>query len=99
VKEVFDDNVNDLAVPSLQQSQGQQRSEDNPRSHSQGLRCVTQANIPGPLSFLPYPNAREVADGPAPVPVPARALVIEDELGPFYPTTLSCMEGWQGVRR
>jgi hypothetical protein len=82
-KEMFDGDANDLAglfITAADAATKKRRSAE-----TQGLRRVTQADLP--LSFLPHSNVPAATERPVPDPVPT-PVVIVDELGPFTPRQL-----------
>jgi hypothetical protein len=77
-EEVFDQDANDLA--RLFNSVAGAATKERRSAETQGLRRVTQADLP--LSFFPHSDVPAATERPVPDPVPT-PVVIEDELGRF----------------
>jgi hypothetical protein len=82
-EEVFDGDANDLA--GLFITAACAATKERRSAETQGLRRVTQADLP--LSFLPHTDVPAATERPVPDPVPT-PVVIVDELGPFTPRQL-----------
>jgi hypothetical protein len=82
-EEVFDEDTNGLA--GLFITDAGAATKERQSAETQGLRRVTQADLP--LSFLPHPDVPAATETPVPGPVPA-PVVVEDELGRFTPRQL-----------
>jgi hypothetical protein len=79
-EEVFDEDANDLAGLFIIDAGA--ATKERRSAETQGLRRVTQADLP--LSFLPYSAEPAAVEEPVPDPVPT-PIVAEDELGRFTP--------------
>jgi hypothetical protein len=82
-EEVFDRDANDLArlfITTAGAATKERRSAE-----TQGLRRVTQSDLP--LSSLPHSDVSAATERPVPDPVPT-PVVIVDELGPVTPRQL-----------
>jgi hypothetical protein len=82
-EEGFDGDANDLAELFITAAGA--ATKERRSAETQGLRHVTQADLP--LSFLPHSNVPAATEQPVPDPVPT-PVVIVDELGPFTPRQL-----------
>jgi hypothetical protein len=83
-EEVFDGDTNDLV--GLFITTAGAATKERQSSETQGLRRVTQADLP--LSFLPHSNVPAATERPVPDPI-TTPVVIVDELGPFTPRQLN----------
>jgi hypothetical protein len=81
--EVFDRDANDFA--GLFITTAGAATKERRSAETQGLRRVTQADLP--LSFLPHSDVPAATEQPVPDPVPT-PVVIVDELGPVTPRQL-----------
>jgi hypothetical protein len=81
--EVFDRDANDLA--GLFITTAGAATKERRSAETQGLRRVTQADLP--LSFLPHSVVPAATERPVPDPIPT-PVVIVDELGPVTPRQL-----------
>jgi hypothetical protein len=79
-REVFDRDANDFA--GLFITTAGAATKERRSAETQGLRRVTQADLP--LSFLLHSNVPAATEQPVPDPVPT-SVVIVDELGPVTP--------------
>jgi hypothetical protein len=79
-EEVFDEDANDLVELFITDAGA--ATKERRSAETQGLRRVTQADLP--LSFLPYSAVPAAAEEPVPDPVPT-PIVAENELSRFTP--------------
>jgi hypothetical protein len=82
-EEVFDRDANNLARLFITTAGA--ATKERQSAKTQGLRRVTQADLP--LSFLPHSDVPAATERPVPDPVPT-PVVIEGELGPVTPRQL-----------